>query len=84
MQGKFKRKKVKNEKITLKTGKTRGTPLLLDADLDLKFCSMIVSLRTSGTGINIQVVWGVLMGLVQSNPEKFGKYLITFIFLARS
>ena len=36
---------------------------------------MIVSLRTARAGTKIHVVRGVLMGLVQSNPEKFGKYL---------
>ena len=36
---------------------------------------MIASLRTAGAGINNYVVTGVLMGLKQKNPEKFGKYL---------
>ena len=35
---------------------------------------MIISLRTAGEGINQHVVKGVLIGLVQSCPEKFGKY----------
>ena len=70
-----KKKKEKNENITLKIGQTRGRLLLLDAELDLKLCSMIVSLRTAGTGINIRVDRSVLMGLVQLNPKKFDKYL---------
>lgn len=69
------KKKAKNDNIALKIGQTRGRPLLLDAELDLKLRSMIVSLRRAGAGINIHVVRGVLMGLVQSNPEKFGKYV---------
>ena len=35
---------------------------------------MIISLRTAGEGINQHVVKGVLIGLVQSCPEKFGNY----------
>ena len=35
---------------------------------------MIVFLLTVGAGINIHFVRGVLMGLVLSNPEQFGKY----------
>ena len=53
----------------------RGTPILLDAELDLKLCSMVLSLCAAGSGINIHFVRGILMGLLQSNPEKFGKYL---------
>ena len=41
----------------------------------MKLRSMIVSLRIVAAGINIHFVKGVLMGLLQSNPEKFGKYL---------
>ena len=67
------RKKAKNENIILKIEQTRGRPLLLVTELDLKLCSMIASSRTAGTGINIHVVRGVLMGLRQSNSEKFGK-----------
>ena len=36
---------------------------------------MIVSLRTAGAGINIHLVRSILIGLLQLNPEKFGKYL---------
>ena len=71
--GKIKKKrKKKNENITLKIGQTRGRLLLLDAELDLKLRSMIVSLRTAGAGIDIRVDRGVLMGLVQLNPQKIG------------
>ena len=67
-------KKAKNDNITLKIGQRCARPFLLDAELDLTFRSMMVSLRTAGAGINIHVVRGVLMILVQLNPEKFGKY----------
>ena len=50
-------------------------PLLVDVELNLKLCSMIVSFHTTGVAINIHVVWGALMILVQLNPEKSGKYL---------
>lgn len=53
----------------------RGRPLLLDAESDLKLRSVIVSLLTVRAEINVDVVGGVLMGLVQSNHEKFDKYL---------
>ena len=74
MKGK---KKAKNENYYLKIGQTRGRPLVLDAELDLKLRSnpSIVSLCTPGAGKNINVVSGVLMGLVQSNPKTSGKYL---------
>ena len=56
------KKKAKNENIILKIGQTRGRPLLLNAELDLKLRSIIVSLRTAGAGIDTHVVRGVLMG----------------------
>ena len=43
--------------------------------LDSKLRAMIISLRTARAGINHHVVRGVLIGLVQSCPEKFGKYV---------
>ena len=70
------KKKAKNEKIILKFGQTRGRPLLLDAELDLKLRSIIVALRIAGAGINIHIV---LMGLVQWNPKKLGKYLNFYV-----
>ena len=72
---KKKKKKAKNENITVKIIQTRGRRLLFDTELDLKLRSMIVALRTAGAGINMHVVSGVLVGLVQSKPEIFGKYL---------
>ena len=76
IQGKLKKKKkVKYENINLKIGQMRGRPLLLDVESDLKLRSMIVSLLTARAGINVDVVGGDLMGLVQSNHEKFDKYL---------
>ena len=71
----LKEKKAKNENITLKIGQMHGRSLLLDAELDSNLGSLIVSLYTAGAGKNILVVSGVLMGLVQSNLQKFGKYL---------
>ena len=67
------KKKAKND-ITLKIGQRCARPFLLDAELDLTLRSMTIIERTAGAGINIHVVRGVLMTLVQSNPEKFGKY----------
>ena len=75
------KKKAKNENITLKIGQMRGRPLLLDAELDLQLRSMIASLRTGGAGINIYIIRGVPMGLVQSNRKKLVIFL-TFLFLA--
>ena len=71
----LKEKKKSNDESPLKIGHTRGRPLLLDVELDLKLRSMVLSLRTAGDSINQHVVRGVLMGLVRSNPEKFGKYI---------
>ena len=72
----LKEKTKANKKLALKTGQTRGRPLLLDVGLDSKLRAMIISLRTAGAGINQHVVRGVLIGLVQSYPEKFGKYVL--------
>ena len=47
----------------------------MDVGLDSKLRAIIISLRTAGAGINQHVVRGVLIGLVQSYPEKFGKYV---------
>ena len=52
--------------IFQRTVKETGRSLLLDAELDLRLRSVIVSLRTAG--IKIHVVKGVLMGLVQDTP----------------
>ena len=51
-------------------GNTRGQPLSLDEELDLKLRTYI-TLRTAGAGINVPVVSGVLNGLVRVNPETF-------------
>ena len=56
-------------------GRVRGQPLLLEKVIDLKLRSMLVNLRTAGAGINMQVVSGVLNGLIRANPERFGKYM---------
>ena len=61
--------------MTLKIEQTGGRPLLLDAELNLKLRSTIVSIRTAGAGINIHLVRSVLIGLVLRNSEKFAKYL---------
>ena len=42
----------------------RGPSLLLDEELDLETTTMIITLHTDGTGINIHVDGGVLNGLV--------------------
>ena len=54
----------------------RGRPLLIEEVLNLKLRAMLVNLRTAGAGINIHVVSGVLNGLIRTNPERFGKYMI--------
>lgn len=56
-------------------GKKSGRPLILDEELDTKLRSMLTSLRTASAGINIHVIRGVLMGLIESNPDKFGKFI---------
>ena len=63
------------QRVALKIGQTRDRPLLLDVGLDSKLWAMIISLRTAWAGINQHVVKGVLIGLVQSYPEKLGKYV---------
>ena len=64
-----------NKEVALKIGQTRGRPFSLDAGLDWKLWAMIISLRTAGAGINQDVVRRILIGLVQSYPEKLGKYV---------
>ena len=64
-----------NKEVALKIGQTRGRPFSLDAGLDWKLWAMITSLRTAGAGINQHVVRRILIGLVQSYPEKLGKYV---------
>ena len=71
----LKEKKKVNKKVALKIGQTRGRALLLDVRPDKKLRTMIISLRTAGAGINQHVVRRVLIGLVQSYPEKFGEYV---------
>ena len=71
----MKEKKKANKEVALKIGQTRGRPLLLNAGLDSKLWAMIISLRTAGAGINHHVVRGILIGLMQSYPKKFGKYV---------
>ena len=61
--------------IAPRVGKPRGRPLLLEEELDTKTRSMLSSLRLAGAGINIQVIRGVLNGLIRANPIKFGKYV---------
>lgn len=56
-------------------GNARGQPLLLDEELNLKLCAMIITLQTTGPGINGHVVRDVLNGLVCANPERFGRYI---------
>ena len=71
----MKEKRKTNKEVALKIGQTRGRPLLLDVVLDSKLRAMIISLKSAGAGINQHAVRGVLIGLVQSYPEKFGKYV---------
>ena len=67
-------KKMGASSVETKIGKARGRPLILDEALDLKLRSMLLKLRLAGAGININVVSGVLNGLIRANPERFGKY----------
>ena len=66
--------------IFQRTVKETGRSLLLDAEIDLRLRSVIVSLRTAG--IKIHVVKGVLMGLVQCQTPKNLAIILTFMFLA--
>ena len=71
----LKEKRKANKEVALKIGHTCGRSLLLDVGLDSKLRAMIISLRIAGAGINQHVVRGVLIGFVQSYPEKFGSYV---------
>ena len=71
----LKERRKTNKEVALKIGQTRSKPLLLDVVLDSKLRAMIISLKSAGAGINQHAVRGVLIGLVQSYPDKFGKYV---------
>ena len=72
---KAKKINVESSGFVPKIGQVRGRPLLLDNELDLKLRTMLITLRTTGAGINIHVLTGVLNGLVRTNPEMFGNYV---------
>ena len=55
-------------------GTKRWRPTILSEELDRKLRTMIVTLRTAGIVINIQVVFGVLAGIVGSNLEQFRQF----------
>ena len=56
-------------------GRDRGSLLLIEEVLDIKFPLMLVILRIVGAGINIHVFSGVLNGLIRANREGFGNYM---------
>ena len=53
----------------------RGRSLFLPNELDFKLWSFLTHLRNSGGNINRHVVYGVPIGVIQSNLDKYGKYL---------
>ena len=59
----------------VKIGKKRGRPLILPDELDSKLRSFLVHLRTAGGTVNRNVIYGVLMGLIKSDLQKWGSYL---------
>ena len=52
-------KQGQNSNFTPTIGNTRGRPLLLDEELDLKLSTMIITLQTAGAGISAHIVRGV-------------------------
>ena len=59
----------------IRIGTKRGRPLRLPDELDGKLRSFMVHLRSAGGTINRNVVYGILMGLIKSNLNKWGSYL---------
>ena len=59
----------------IKISGKRGHPLLLPNELDFKLQTFLVHLHNGGTNINCHVVYGVLMGLMKSDLNKYGSYL---------
>ena len=58
--------------------KKRGDPsIILPNELDKKLRSFLVHLRTVGGTINRNIVYGVLMGLIKANLQKWGAYWIS-------
>ena len=55
-------------------GRVGGQPFLIEEVLDPKLRSMVANLRTAGAGININVVPGVLNGLIRANSQRISKY----------
>ena len=68
-------KQGQNSNFTPTIGNTRGRPLLLDEELDLKLGMMIITLQTAGAGTSAHIVRVILNDLVHANPEKFGRYI---------
>ena len=52
-------KQGQSSNFTPTIGNTRGRPLLLDEELDLKLSTMIITLQTAGAGISAHIVRGV-------------------------
>jgi hypothetical protein len=53
----------------------RGRPLLLPEELDNKLRTFLIGQRKAGGTINRHTVYGVLMGLIKSNFQKYGGLL---------
>ena len=70
----------KNLKAKVDSGKIviserRGRPLSLPEELDSKLRKFLLNIRKAGGCINRQVVSGVLMGLIKSDLDKYGRQL---------
>ena len=57
--------------------KKMGRPLNLPLEIDDKLQRFLIKVREAGGVINVQVINGVVMGLVQANLSKYG-YLLNF------
>ena len=71
------RSQIKNatSEKTITIGTKRGRPLQLPDELDTKLRKFLVNLRDAGGNVNRTVVYGVLMGLIQSDLERYGRFL---------
>ena len=54
---------------------TRGRPLLLPAELDIKLRLFITNMRTAGGTISKHLIYGILMGLIKADMTRYGGYL---------
>lgn len=68
-------KQGQSSNFTPTIGNTRGRPLLLDEELDLKPHTMVITFWTASASVNVDMVRGVLNVLLSANPEKIGRHI---------